>query len=179
MSGHRLRFRRRRWSRANGRPSLELSLEIWLGKFCRGLTVLSSAVLVGVVAAEEHIGLVAFDDLGEPAYGLASWSIAEVLLIDRRRVTPAKDMVAGLPAESDGLVKTVSDILVLSSIAGGVDGILVNRSSVPGAASSSGRVSSDSDGGGLAGNKRRGRDSHRSEEHKRCEASHCGEQWSD
>ena len=142
------------------------------------LTILSRAVLVRVVAAEENIGLVAFDDLGEPANWLASRSVAEVLLVDRRGVAPAKDVVAGLTAESDRLVKSVPDVLVLSDIAGGVNGVLVNRSGVPSAASSSCSVSSDSDGGSLTGDNGRGRDSCSSEEHKRCEAGHCGEWWS-
>lgn len=142
------------------------------------LTVLSSAVLVGVIAAEEDIRLVAVDDLGEPANGLASGSVAEVLLVDGRRVAPAEDVVASLTTDGESLVKAVPDVLVLSSIAGSVDGVLVNRTGVPSGEGSSRRVSSDGDGSSLAGNERGGRDSRSSKEHERCEASHCGGWWS-
>lgn len=87
-------------------------------------------------------------------------------------------MVAGLTADGESLVKTVPDVLVLSSVARSVDGVLVDRAGVPSGGGSSRRVSSDGDGSSLASNERGGRDSHSSKKHKRCEASHCGGWWS-
>ena len=62
-------------------------------------------------------------------------------------------MVTSLAADRECLLKTVSDVLVLSGIAGSVDGKLRNGTSIPGGGNGSGR-SSDRDGGRLANRKR-------------------------
>lgn len=118
MSGRRSRSRRRRWRLASDRPSLLLLSVVRSSKdSLRAYTILSGAVLVRVIAAEKDISLIAVDNLGEPANRLASGGIAEVLLVNGRRVAPAEDVVASLTAEGDSLVKSIPDVLVLSGIA--------------------------------------------------------------
>jgi hypothetical protein len=81
-------------------------------------------------------------------------------------------VVTSLTADGEGFLKTVPDILVLSSIAGGVDGKLRNGTGIPGGGSGFGR-SSDCDGGRLACRKRGSSHDGGSKEHQRCKASHC------
>lgn len=136
---------------------------------------MSSAVLVRVVAAEEDTRFVAIDDLGEPADGLTSGSVTEVLLVDLRRVAPAENVVASLTADGNGLVKTVPDVGMLGRVAGRVNRVVVDGTSIPGGSGRGHSGSGDGDGSSLTRNKRGGRDSRSSSEQKRGEASHCGE----
>lgn len=91
-----------------------------------------AAVSVNVVAAEENICLVAINDLGEPSDWLARGRIAEVLLVDGRRVAPTKNVIAGLLAECDSLLESVADVRPLSGIARSVNRVVVDSASVPG-----------------------------------------------
>ena len=76
-----------------------------------------------------------------------------------------------MTADGEGLLKTVSDILMLSGIAGGVDRKLRNGTRIPGSGSGFGR-SSDRDRGRLANRKRGSSHDCGSKEDQRCETSH-------
>jgi tRNA U54 and U55 pseudouridine synthase Pus10 len=105
-----------------------------------------TAVAIDVVASEENIRLVAVDDLGEPPKRLTRRRVAKVLLEDLGRVAPAKNVVACLTADGEGLVETVLNVCVLGSIARCVDGVLMHRAGVPGCRGSGRCGSSYSDG---------------------------------
>jgi len=111
-------------------PSCSKSV-ISLHGIAKSIHTWQAAVAVDVVAAEEDARLVAVNDLGEPAERLAGGRVAEVLLVDGRRVAPAEDVVARLPADRDGLVKTVLDVGPLGGVAGCVDGVLSHGAGVP------------------------------------------------
>lgn len=88
----------------------------------RGSTVLRGAVLVGVVAPEEHVPSVGGDDAVEPADGGDGGVVAKVFLDEGGVEAVEKEVGFGLLGELDGLVKGVGELVVKGDVAGGVDG---------------------------------------------------------
>ena len=131
-----------------------------------------STVAIGVIAAEESAGLVTVGNLGEPTERLASGLVAKVLLVDGRRVAPAQDVVACLSADGNGLVQTLADVGPLGGIAGGMDGVLGDDTSVPSSAGSSRSRNSHGGCALLAREKRVGNSSRSSKEHERGVGNH-------
>jgi len=79
------------------------------------------AVVVGVVASEQHASLVAADDQVVCADGLVWWELAEVLVVELGVVAPSKDVTLGVVCQNDGFVQTGGDLLSLCGVAGLVD----------------------------------------------------------
>lgn len=131
-----------------------------------------STIAIRVVAAEESSSLVTIGDLGEPTERLTSGLVAKVLLVDGGRVAPAENVVACLSADGHGLVQALADVGLLGGIAGGMNGVLIDRSSVPSSAGSSGCGDSDSGCALLAREERVSNSSRSPKEHERRVGNH-------
>ena len=124
------------------------------------------AIAINVVTTEEDAGFVTIGNLGKPANWLASWCLAEIFGVDLGGVAIAKDVVARVADDGQGLFEALLDHATLSGIARSVNRELANGTGVPcGGCRSSLHGVSDSDGG-LARSEGSGHDSGSSKEHK-------------
>lgn len=90
------------------------------------LTVLSGAVAVRVVAAEEYAGLVSVDDTVVPADRRSSATVTKVTSDELRVMTVSENMVFGVLSELDSLVKTSGELTVESRVAGLMDRVILD-----------------------------------------------------
>lgn len=108
-----------------------------------GHTILCGAVLVGVVAPEEHVPSVGGDDTVKPADGGGGGVVAKVFLDEGGLEAVEEEVVFGLLGELDGLVEGAGELVVEGSVAGRVDG--------EGGGSRGGGLLPGADGGCLGG----------------------------
>lgn len=113
------------------------------GKAEGEVTVLRGAVLVGVVASEQHVPSFGGDDAVEPADGGGGGVVAKVFLGQGGLEAVEEEVRLGLLGELDGLVEGAGELVVEGGVAGGVDG--------EGRGSRGGGLLPGADGGSLGG----------------------------
>jgi hypothetical protein len=130
--------------RASGLPSLfTKSVSRLGGSGWRGITVLRGAVLVRVIAPEEHVPSFGRDDAVVPADGSGGGVVAKVFLDEGGLEAVEEEVGLGLLGELDSLLEGAGELVVESDIARRVDG--------EGGGRRGGGLLSGVDGGSLSG----------------------------
>lgn len=88
---------------------------------CVSLTILSCAILVGVVATEDDTRLVAIDEPVVPASGLCGGGLAEVLGVVGGAVAKSLDVVTSVGGKNLSLGQSLTEPCPLGGIARLVD----------------------------------------------------------
>jgi len=89
------------------------------------------AVIIRVIAAEQHPTLVTVDDDVVRSNSFESRPIAEVLAIDFTIGTPTIDVGHGMRCQHHSVIESSLDEALLSDVAARVDGVQVDCASIP------------------------------------------------